>query len=68
MTASELWIVVNSKTGKSLRHLGVHGTREAAQAILDQYFDAFDVNLRNDFEVRAQDPSDEWTSTPLWPT
>ena len=59
MTASELWIVVNSKTGKFRRHLGVHGTREAAQAILDQYFDAFDVNLRNDFEVRAQDPSDE---------
>ena len=59
MTASELWIVVNSNAGKSLRHLGVHGTREAAQAILDQYLDAFDVNLRNDFEVRAQDPSDE---------
>lgn len=58
MTAATLWIVVNSKTGTFVQRLGVHATRAAAQAILDQFLDAFEVDLRNDFEVRAQEPFD----------
>ena len=34
--------------------MGVHGSREAAQALLDKYLESYDVNLRKTFEVREQ--------------
>ena len=48
------WIVVNRVTGEPVNHLGVHGSREAAQALLDQYLESYDVNLRKTFEAREQ--------------
>ena len=48
------WIAVNRVTGESVNHLGVHGSREAAQAPFDMYLESYDVNLRKTFEVREQ--------------
>ena len=50
-----LWIVINRTTNDPVRHLGVHGSREAAQAMLDQHLESYDVDLRMTFEVREQD-------------
>ena len=46
--------MVNRVTGEPVNHLGVHGSRKAAQALLDQYLESYDVNLRKTFEVREQ--------------
>ena len=48
------WIVVNRVTGEPVNHLGVHGSPEAAQALLDQYLESYDVDLRKTFEVCEQ--------------
>ena len=50
-----LWIVINRTTNEPVRHLGVHGSREAARAMLDQHLESYDVDLRTIFEVREQD-------------
>ena len=55
MPEKTLWIVVNRKSGEFVRRLGIHGTKKAAQLMLDQYLDAFDVDLTGNFEVRQQD-------------
>lgn len=61
MNNSDLWIIVNVKTGKFVRRFGIHGSKLSAQTMLDQYLDSFAIDLRSDFEVQKQKPSNDTT-------
>ncbi|MAA49829.1 MAG: hypothetical protein CMP83_06610 [Gammaproteobacteria bacterium] len=50
----KLWIVVNRNTHKPVKHLGVHGSREAAQAMRDLHLESYEVDLKLTLEVREQ--------------
>lgn len=50
----KLWIVVNRNTHKPVKHLEVHGSREAAQAMRDLHLESYEVDLKLTLEVREQ--------------
>ena len=45
MKARPLWIIVNAASGKQLEHLGTHGSKSAAQAMLDQHLASYSVDI-----------------------
>lgn len=59
MKKRRLWVVVNIATGKSVERLGTHGSQKSAQAMLDTYLEAFEVNLKPNFEVREKAPDND---------
>lgn len=59
MSKHPLWIVVNRETGLIVERFGRHGSEAAAQMILEEYLDAFAVDVRGAFEVRQQSSLDE---------
>ena len=56
MKERKLWVIVNITTGKTVERLGTHGSKKAAQAMLDAHLEAFEVNLKPNFEVREKEP------------
>lgn len=59
MSKHALWTVVNRETGLIVERFGRHGSEAAAQMILEEYLDAFAVDVRGAFEVRQQPSLDE---------
>lgn len=57
MKARPLWVIVNAASGRQVEHLGVHGSKSAAQAMLDQHLASYSVDIRKNFEVRKREPS-----------
>lgn len=58
MKARPLWVIVNAASGRQVEHLGVHGSKSAAQAMLDQHLASYSVDIRKNFEVRKREPQD----------
>jgi|GEM_PF-3332874 hypothetical protein len=56
MKERKLWVIVNIATGTTVERLGTHGSRKSAQAMLDAHLEAFEVNLKPNFEVREKEP------------
>ena len=46
-----LWCVVNRDTGAVVERFGRHGSEASARSMLEEFLDAFDVDVRADFEV-----------------
>jgi hypothetical protein len=59
MKARPLWVIVNAASGKQEEHLGTHGSKSAAQAMLDQHLASYSVDIRKNFEVREREPKDD---------
>lgn len=57
MKTRPLWVIVNVASGERLEHLGVHGSKAAALAMLNQHLDSYSVDIRKNFEVRKLEPS-----------
>ena len=45
MKARPLWVIVNAASGKQVEHLGTHGSKSAAQAMLDQHLASYSVDI-----------------------
>ena len=54
MKVRPLWVIVNAASGKQVEHLGTHGSKSAAQAMLDQHLASYSVDIRKNFEVRER--------------
>ena len=65
MTKKRLWIIFNRETGLIVERFGRHGSKAAAQVMLEEYLDAFAVDVRDTFEVRQQPALDETECTPV---
>jgi len=48
-----------------VERFGRHGSKAAAQVMLEEYLDAFAVDVRDTFEVRQQPALDETECTPV---
>ena len=59
MSNRALWISVNRETGLIVERFGRHDSKAAAQMMLEEYLDAFAVDVRGSFEVRQQPILDE---------
>ena len=54
-----LWCVFNSETGAVVERFGRHGSEASAKSMLEEFLDAFDVDVRADFEIRQLPHSQE---------
>jgi len=52
MKTKSLWAIVDVGSGQRVTRLGVHGSRESVQAILDLQLSSFDVKIKPQFEVQ----------------
>ena len=54
-----LWCVFNRETGAVVERFGRHGSDASAKSMLEEFLDAFDVDVRVDFEIRQLPHSQE---------
>ena len=54
-----LWCVFNRETGTVVERFGRHGSEASAKSMLEEFLDAFDVDVRADFEIRQLPHSQE---------
>ena len=54
-----LWGIFNRETGAVVERFGRHGSEASARSMLEEFLDAFDVDVRADFEVRQLPHSEE---------
>ena len=55
---ADLWVVVNRETGKVVERFGRHGSEAAARVMLDAFIEAFEVDVRDGFQIKQVEPPD----------
>lgn len=53
-----LWVVINRETGAVVERFGRHGSKDAARAMLEAFLDAFEVDVRDGFQIKREEASD----------
>ena len=54
-----LWCVFNRETSAVVERFGRHGSEASAKSMLEEFLDAFDVDVLADFEIRQLPHSQE---------